>query len=56
MDEVKDPVKTFYLLGYNDANQAGRKRMRSVGVMYKLSYVCGWWDAKMKRENRYADK
>jgi hypothetical protein len=55
-ETTKDPVKTFYLLGFNDVMFRGRKRRRPVGVMYKLAYTDGWFDAKLGRGNRYKDK
>lgn len=51
-EEPNDPVKNFYIHGYNDA-KAGKKRR--VPHHLKLTYTNGEWDARKGKPSRYAE-
>lgn len=48
-NDFKSPLQTYYELGYADATDASRQRKRAVPRTYRLTYVCGWYDAKNKK-------
>jgi hypothetical protein len=50
---MNDPVKNFYLLGYQDAKEG--KKGRRVPQNFKLAYVGGRYDAVTNKAPRYAD-
>lgn len=50
---MSDPIRTYYLKGWDDAKDPTRKRMRAVPFNFKLAYTNGWYDAKMNRACRY---
>ena len=46
-----DPIKNFYIKGYEDA-KAGRKA-RGIPQNFKLAYVSGRYDAATNKLSRY---
>jgi hypothetical protein len=50
-----DPHKTFYEKGYAEV-KAGKKRRSAVPYNFKLSYVCGRYDAIKGKPSRYQQK
>lgn len=49
---VADPWRTYYLKGYAD-QKAGKRNSRNVPHNYKLSYVCGRYDAASGKPSKY---
>lgn len=48
---MSDPIKTFYLLGYEDAKQG--KKSRRVCYNFKLAYHNGRYDFFSGKVSRY---